>query len=241
MTRHRLILAALVFLLASSVRIYSQCSIVSLEGPDTIPAGEVLKISAKIASASPKQPEFKWEISAGTVTSDLTGPTIFVDTAGLGGQSITTKVTVIGTQTDCPKEATLVTKVEEVFVCGLAFDEYGDISFSDEKARLDNFAIQILNFPESRGYLLAYAGQRTYPNEAAERLKRAKNYLINVRHIDAERVTTMDGGHRQELLVILRILPKGVAPPDPDPSGILTRDKLDFSKPRPKVTRQRKR
>src|SRR5687767_10925665 len=46
--------------------------------------------------------------------------------------------------------------------CGLLmkFDEHGDIRFSDEKARLDNFAIQLLNQKDSVGYIVVYAGQR---------------------------------------------------------------------------------
>ena len=35
----------------------------------------------------------------------------------------------------------------QIYVCGWVtpFDEYGDIRFADEKARLDNFAIQLMN------------------------------------------------------------------------------------------------
>ena len=120
----------------------------------------------------------------------------------------------------------------------MAFDEYGDIKFIDEKARLDNFAIQVQNEQGSRGYLIAYAGQRTYPHEAADRLKRARNYLVNVRRISPERIITVDGGHRQELLVRLRVLPVGASLPREDPWGLLTADKLDFSKPHPKVTKR---
>jgi hypothetical protein len=231
---YRFILIALVLLLVHSGRVYSQCSIVSLEGPDTIRQGDALKITAKVSSNSPNQPQFKWYISAGTITSDPQASTILVDTAGLGGQSIITTVKIIGIQTDCSAEASLVTRIDGGVICGLAFDEYGDIKFIDEKSRLDNFAIQILNEPGSRGHLLAYAGQRTYPNEAAERLKRAKNYLVKVRHIDPERIITVDGGHRQELVVTLRVLPAGVSAPPTDPWGLLTADKLDFSKPRHK-------
>ena len=232
--------AVLVLLLISAVRIYSQCSIVSIEGPDTIRPNEILKLSAKLAPEVPNPPEFKWETSVGTFTSGPTGPTVFVDTTGLGGQSITATVKVIGVGTRCSTEASLVTRVEGVVGCGLAFDDYGDISFTDEKARLDNFAIQVQTFPDSRAFLIAYAGRRTYPNEAAERLKRAKNYLTNVRHIKPERIITVDGGHRGELEVLMWVVPPGASLPEADPSGIIAVDKLDFSKPRPKVTRRSK-
>jgi hypothetical protein len=185
--------------------------------------------------------DFKWQISSGTITSDPHGADIVVDTVGLAGQSIVVTVEVSGIPTDCLTTAFLVTTVEvREIICGIAFDEYGDIKFRDEKARLDNFAIQILNEPGSRGYLLAYAGQRTYPNEAAERLKRAKNYLVDVRHVPRERIITVDGGHRQELVVTLRVLPVGESPPAADAWGLLTMDKLDFSKPHSKTTTRRR-
>ena len=241
MTRLRFILTVLVLLIVSSARIYSQCSIVSLEGPDWVSSGDIVKISAKLSTESLNRAEFRWEISAGKIASDPNASTILVDTTGVGGQSITTTVKVIGIQTDCLREATVVIRVEGGIVCGLVFDEYGDIQFSDEKARLDNFAIQVLNIPGSRAYMLAYAGQRTYPNEAAERLKRAKNYLVKVRHIDPERIFTVDGGHRQELIVKLWVVPVGVSPPGADPSGLLNSDQLDFSKRRPKVTARPKK
>jgi len=232
--------AALLLLLVSCARSYSQCPVVSIEGTGAIPSGEVLKLSAKLSPESDKQPEFKWEISAGRITSNPKASTILVDTAGLGDQLIITTVKVIGIQTNCSMEASFLTKIYRVIVENMAFDEYGDIKFIDEKPRLDNFAIQVQNEPGSRGYLIVYAGQRTYPHEAAERLNRAKNYLVRVRHIPPERIITVDGGHRRELLVILWVVPVGVSLPSGDPYGLLTPDKLDFSKPRPKVTTRRR-
>jgi hypothetical protein len=46
------------------------------------------------------------------------------------------------------------------FVCGLPFDTYGNIRFSDEKARLDNFAIQLQNQEDAHGQIIVYAGRK---------------------------------------------------------------------------------
>ena len=106
-------------------------------------------------------------------------------------------------------------------VCGLPalkFDEYGDISFSDEKARLDNFAIQLTHQPGSYGYIIVYAGRKAVVAEAQLRTKRAVNYLVNVRKIDPEKVKTIDGGHREELTLEFYIGPQGVPPPEARPT-----------------------
>ena len=101
------------------------------------------------------------------------------------------------------------------YVCTLQskFDEYGNIRFSDEKARLDNFAIQLLNEEGSVGYIIAYGGQKAVVAEAQLRANRARDYLINVREINPERVKAIDGGHRQDLTVELHIRPPGAPPP----------------------------
>jgi hypothetical protein len=39
-------------------------------------------------------------------------------------------------------------------------DEYGNIRFNDEKARLDNYAIELQNDPTAQGYLICYGGRR---------------------------------------------------------------------------------
>jgi hypothetical protein len=103
------------------------------------------------------------------------------------------------------------------------FDEYSNIPFEDEKARLENLAIHLQQNPERRGYIIVYAGRRAHAGEAKARAARAKNYLVNELSIKAERIITIDGGHREKLEVELYALPHGVpAPTSPtvDPSEV---------------------
>lgn len=98
------------------------------------------------------------------------------------------------------------------------FDEYFNIPFSDEKARLDNLATYLQREPDMKGYIIAYAGRRARADEAQARAERAKNYLVNVRGVNAERVVTIDGGHREELEVDVYVLPRGVSAPTVTPT-----------------------
>ena len=103
-------------------------------------------------------------------------------------------------------------------VCGLAFDTFGDIRFEDEKARLDNFAIQIMNQKDAHGFIIVYAGRKATVNEAQRRANRAKNYMVKVRGIESGRLYAVDGGYRDELEIKLYVGPAGAEPPGLDPS-----------------------
>ena len=101
----------------------------------------------------------------------------------------------------------------------LKFDKYSDLSFEDEKARLDNFAIYLQkDEPTFKGYIIVYAAQKTRSGKAAARAKGAKDYLVKVRGINAARIVTIDGGYRDKLEVELYALPSSMSPPAPNPS-----------------------
>lgn len=97
-------------------------------------------------------------------------------------------------------------------------DEYGNIPFAHEKARLDNFAIELQSDPTARGYIIGYGGRRARAGEARRRLARAMRYLSTVRHIPAGQVVTIDGGYREDLTVELWIMPRSMTPPQPSPT-----------------------
>jgi hypothetical protein len=99
------------------------------------------------------------------------------------------------------------------------FDEYGNIRFNDEKARLDNYAIQLQNEPGSTGTIIVYGSCQ---GEGQQRGDRAKDYLVNTRGIEAGRITVIDGGCRSDLTVQLWIVPPGSTPPAADATGVIS-------------------
>lgn len=87
----------------------------------------------------------------------------------------------------------------------IKFDEYGNIPFSDEKERLNNFAIQLQAEPKTQGYIIAYGGRRARVGEAKARADRARDYLVSTRGVESGRLVMVDGGYREELTVELFI------------------------------------
>jgi hypothetical protein len=86
-------------------------------------------------------------------------------------------------------------------------DTFGNIRFSDAQARLDNFVIQLFNLkeqePQWRGYIIVYAGRRSYVGEAQYKANCYKDYLVRVRKMDPASLFAADGGFREEMHVEL--------------------------------------
>jgi hypothetical protein len=103
-------------------------------------------------------------------------------------------------------------KLDEVRIQPQAskFDEYGDIRFNDEKARLDNYAIQLQNTPSTLGYVIVYG---TYIGQARPRAKRIRDYLVNTRGLDRGRLVSLDGTCRKDFSVELWVVPGAADPP----------------------------
>ena len=94
-------------------------------------------------------------------------------------------------------------------------DEYGKIGHCDETARLDNFAIELLNEPDSNGYLLIYVGKNDMPSWTPAILQRAASYLVHTRGLDAGRIKVVNGGYRESRAVELWVVPEIFPPPEP--------------------------
>jgi hypothetical protein len=95
------------------------------------------------------------------------------------------------------------------------FDEYGLIRWEDEKARLDNFAIQIQNDPEIIGYVFVFDGNDVCEGEAKARAIRARDYVVNYRGIPWNRVMWRYDGFAGEFKTALQPAARAVKIPDP--------------------------
>jgi hypothetical protein len=98
-------------------------------------------------------------------------------------------------------------------------DEYGNIKFNDEKARLDAFASRLQTDTGNQGYIVGYG---SCEGEGLARANRAKDYLVNTRGIDAGRITVVDGGCRAELWVQLFSCPPNAPAPTPMTDGAVS-------------------
>lgn len=99
-----------------------------------------------------------------------------------------------------------------------AFDSYDLLSPAQEKQRLDNFVIALMEQKGRAGYIISYGGKRARVGEAIERVQRARNYLIKVRSFPPGQLKAIDGGYREKASVELYIVPRGGCPPASTPT-----------------------
>jgi hypothetical protein len=195
------------------------CPQVSVSCPSEVDAGQSITFTASLAGETGgATPTYNWSVSAGTISSGQGTSTITVDTAGVA-TSVTATVSVGGLDPSCNATSSCTTGVKPPKQVPTKFDEYGNIRFNDEKARLDNYAIQLQNAPGAGGTIIVYG---TCAGEAQQRGDRAKDYLVNTRGIEAGRITVVDGGCSSELKVQLWIVPSGADAPQVDTSGVIS-------------------
>jgi len=195
------------------------CPTISSSCPDSVDPGTPITFTAQVGPGTPPASSYKWTVSAGTITSGQDTTSITVSTDGLGGQSVTATLEVGGLDPTCGRTTSCTTAIKAPPALPRKFDEYGNIRFNDEKARLDNFAIQLQNEPSARGVIVGYG---SCDAEGTTRANRAKDYLVNTRGIDASRIDVIDGGCLPELLVQLWIAPQGQSVTAGDATGVVS-------------------
>ncbi len=104
------------------------------------------------------------------------------------------------------------------------FDQYGAISWEDEKARLDNFAIQVQNDEKLIGYILVFDALGGCPGEAQARAIRAKRYVVEHRGVAWNRVIWRREGYLEGTSTMLQPAPRQVSLPYPFLSTVVGKD-----------------
>ena len=188
-----------------------QCPVVTVSCPDM--GVSPITFSASVTGADQtKTLTYKWTVSSGTIASGDGTSSITVDVSGLEGSSFTAAVDVTGLPGYCSSAASCTTNT-----CGLRsgrkVDEYGALNQADEKARLDQFAVELKKEPTAQGYILSYAGRRARAGEAQMRGDKAKTHLVKGRGFDERKIVVIDAGHREELAIELYIVRSGEMPP----------------------------
>jgi hypothetical protein len=195
-----------------------------LEGPERISEGDLVTFAAINSGTAPIPIIYQWKVSpdAARVTTGLGTPSITIDSAGLGGQTISAELDVNDDVYDnkCRQLITVPTIVERLpppeepkpYRC----DEFESRSADEDKARFDNCVIQAQNTPDAQLYVIIYPGtdRLSRSRNTYDRLsKRALDYMVKTRGFDPRRISIVRGSSRTTTTYELWIVPPGAQPP----------------------------
>lgn len=198
---------------------------VNVSAPTQVNEGEVITYTADVAYAGSSPLNYTWTVSPANakVLSGLGTPTITVDSTGLAGKKITAILVVDdGSGDDACRQTTQATTYVPPTPPrenpSRQFDVCCSCSFDDQKARLDNLAVDLQTDPSTTTYIIAYGGRTSRIGQADLLGARAHDYLVAQRGIDQSRIVVLNGGFREEDCVELWIVPRGATPPLPTPT-----------------------
>jgi len=198
---------------------------VNISAPKQVTDGEIITYTADVAYSGNSALRYTWKVtpSSARIISGLGTATLNVDSTGLGGQRITATLTADDGSADpaCAQSAqavSIIAPLEKKIIVAREFDECNNCTFDDQKARLDNLAVELQNDPSTRGYVIAYGGRMSPLGQVEKLMSRARDYLVTQRGIDASRVEVVNGGFREEDSVELWLVPSGAPAPRPTPT-----------------------
>ena len=197
----------------------------NISAPKQVTEGEIITYTSDVSYSGNAALKYNWKItpSSAKIISGLGSPTLNVDSTGLGGQRITATLTADDGSGEpaCAQTAqavSVVAALEKKIIVAREFDECNSCSLDDQKARLDNLAVEMQNDPSTRAYILAYGGRMSPLGQVEKLMSRSRDYLVTQRGVDASRIVVVNGGFREEDSVELWIVPSGAATPKPTPT-----------------------
>jgi hypothetical protein len=120
--------------------------------------------------------------------------------------------------------ATIIKKLE-----ARKLDEYSNLKSEEENTRLDNFVIELQNDPTVQGYLIAYNGRKSRPEDARKAAGKAREFMTKKRGLDANRTGIVEGEYREHPAIELWLVPSGAPAPNATPT--LSPDEIKSEKP----------
>jgi hypothetical protein len=198
---------------------------VSISAPNSVNEGNTITFSSDVNYAGPSGLIYTWAVSPPTarIVSGAGTQTITVDTTGAGTDHVTAILVVDDGSGDraCRQRAQALTNIisipKPLPPNPRRFGEFPSISFNEDKANFDNFAVELQGDPGAKGYIIVYNGRRSRPGRLSTLVSRSRDYMVNTRNIDASRIIVVNGGMRDTDTIELWVVPQGATPPMPTP------------------------
>lgn len=186
------------------------CPTVAIVCPERVDAGQPVTFTSTLTGdLSTVTPVYNWTVTGGRIIEGQGTSSIRVATEGLEGQTLTARLEVGGYELECAASCPIQVPIAQT--CR-RFDEFSNISRNNEKARLDNFAIELQNDPTATGYVIIHPGSVLPPSSGQLRSNRITDYLVNSRGLNSRRLINRIGSPETTQRVELWVCPQGTTP-----------------------------
>ena len=198
---------------------------VNVSAPVSVNDGDLITFTSDVSYGGSAPLTYTWTVSPADahIVSGAGTATITVDSTNLGNQRVMATLVVDDGSGDAmcrqtAQAATNVVKKEMPPPECKVFDQFQSVAFDDDKARLDNLAIELQNTPDSIAYIIVYGGRTSRAGQADRLGQRTVDYLTAQRGVDAHRVVIINGGYRDTDFIEIWVCPPGAKTPQPTPT-----------------------
>lgn len=214
-----LLALVLAFPVAAAQEAPASCPAVTVSCPDTVQTGGDLTFTADVSGGDVNvTPTYNWTVSAGSISSGQGTSSISVDVAGIAGQTVTATVDVGGFARQCITSGSCTSSVAAKPAPAVKVGEYITRDLGANEPWLDMFVTALQADPGAQGYVIAYGGKTSQPDDAQTAANNATDYTMNKRNVDGSRTLSGVGGYREEPTVELWLATAGGTPPMATPT-----------------------
>lgn len=197
---------------------------ITLEATPNVKQGDPITVNANIDYKGPMDDlTYTWTVSPGSAAVlSGGGPrdrTVTIDSKGINERELRVNLVV---DNGYPPDQKCGCRIATA-VTGIDFPEpepetFQFVAFDDLKARLDNFVINLQSNKDATAYVIYYSGERCPGGQSSRLGDRSKDYLVNTRGFDPNRLVIIDGGKSAIDWVELYVVPLGGQQPTPRPN-----------------------
>lgn len=214
-------------ILFTSILIFAFCFVISAQGssspcrkiiifsPTNISPGDRFSATAHFENSDSPALKLDWTIINGEKITKKSKAEIIEVTSE--NSKDTNQIIVLANYSESDCENTAMAKVSIVPACGLPYtiDEYGKISWEDEKARLENVVLTMENSKDLELFAFFEFDKKTPQATRKARLAKVLNYLSEIRNLSKDRITFLISEADDER-VYFQPLPNDSSPFDAD-------------------------
>lgn len=176
-----------------------------------VPPGTVIEIGVIPKDQHRRE---KYKLASDAEVDDAGAGFIYYwdEAAGLTVETYKDQVTLVEYSPEAVQEELRCSRRKDIIVdYQTRFDEYSNLTFADEKARLDNFVIHVKK-ESMRAVIQILGPSKRHREQGLKRAARAKSYLMKQHRIEAERILLVDAGYREAPMTRLSLSAIGGVP-----------------------------